>query len=159
MASRLCHFIQVNQGLHGFPLEIVILKLAPVRQPMICVKPVVQQQPRRVRHADILPALAPFLDLLANRRHARRSGDLRFQQGQLRFAFLRPPRHGYFTFTFTVLVVSLPRMSITLTMTLYSPFSAYVCVVSSSSFGSLRVRYVCHWLWNVSPLCSQSTAQ
>ena len=30
----------------------------------------------------------------------------------------------YFTFTFTVLVVSLPRMSITLTTTRYSPGSA-----------------------------------
>ena len=37
---------------------------------------------------------------------------------------LRFKGHRYFTFTFTVFVVSLPRMSITFTTTVYSPGSA-----------------------------------
>ena len=48
--------------------------------------------------------------------------------------------HRYVTFTFTVLVVSLPRMSMTLTTIVYSPASAYVCVVSNCEDLSLRVR-------------------
>lgn len=62
--------------------------------------------------------------------------------------FLRPSRGekyllhntNYPTSTFNVRVVSLPRMSMTLTCTVYVPAASYVCLVVSSSFLFLRVR-------------------
>lgn len=47
----------------------------------------------------------------------------------------------FHTFTSTTLVVSLPKMSITLTAILYRPFFSYSCLaLVSSSVRSLRVR-------------------
>src|SRR5260370_6723604 len=66
---------------------------------------------------------------------------------------------SHFTATWSALVVSFPRMSITFTTTLYSPGAGYEYFVSSSILGSWRVRYAYHWLWNVSFLYSQSTPQ
>ena len=45
-------------------------------------------------------------------------------EGQSWSGFVSSAGHRYATFTFTVFVVSLPRMSMTLTTTLYLPASA-----------------------------------
>src|SRR5579884_2853833 len=47
---------------------------------------------------------------------------------------------SHFTVISSVLVVSFPRMSITLTTTVYLPGAEYVYFDPSSSLGSLRVR-------------------
>ena len=73
----------------------------------------------------LVAAVAPGLDLLADAGHAGRGGDARLQQARAgRRSVLRLRGHRYVTLTFTVLVVSLPRMSITLTTIAYSPGSS-----------------------------------
>src|SRR5207244_17721 len=91
------HFAEINQRFSRLTLEIMILKFAPVRQPVIVVKPVIQQKLRRVSRA-LVSALAPRLYLLTNAQHARRGGNARFQQAELvnvRFCFAW---HGYLRF-------------------------------------------------------------
>ena len=73
----------------------------------------------------LVPVFAPGFDLFADAGHQWRSGHARLQQAELiGVALFALAGHRYVTLTFTVLVVSLPRMSMTFTTIVYSPASA-----------------------------------
>ena len=112
---------------------------------MIGIEPMVQQNAGGVRHA-LVSACLPRLHGLAQGRHARTCAELGgyVQQLGLRrrssFSLLRGIAGlSHFTVISSVLVVSFPKMSITLTTTVYFPGAAYLYFVSSSILGSLRV--------------------
>ena len=75
--------VEIDQRLDRFALEIVIGELAAVRQPMIGVEPVVQQDARGV--ADALVAVRRATSLTFSRMPGtqRRGGNARFQQAKL----------------------------------------------------------------------------
>jgi hypothetical protein len=75
-------FEEIDQRLDGLALEIVVGKLASARQPVIRMKPVVQQDARGVGYA-LAAAVAPRRDFLADAGHAGRGRDARFEEAEL----------------------------------------------------------------------------
>ncbi len=121
--------VDVDLRLDGVALGAVIGEGAPIQQAVVVREPPRQQPPGDIRRAGVV-RLAPRRHLLAQQWHARRRLEILFdlEEGQLAVrGFLR--HGGYFlcgacggaaaqaTVTVSVLVVSLPRMSITLTTT------------------------------------------
>src|SRR5208337_2003136 len=125
LAADLSDLEEVDQGFDGVLLEIVVLEPPSVGQAVVGAKPPVEQPARGISCSHVV-AHSPGVNLLADRRHAGSGARLHVEQrrgGRVRFllaAHRRFPRY-FFTFTFRVLVVSLPRMSITFTATRYSP--------------------------------------
>ena len=125
----------------------MVLERSASRQLVIGIEPVIQQDSSGVGNS-LVPASNPSLDCLAECRDAWRSAQLRgyVEKVCLRVAgsdtFLA--RQVYFTCKSRVLVVSLPRISMTFTTTLYEPDASYSYLVESSIFDSCRVRYDCH---------------
>src|SRR5262245_22227966 len=121
MTPHICYFVEIDQRLYGLTLEIVVRKLAAGRQSMVSVEPVVKQETRSVADSFV-PFFAPPFDFFSDARHERRSRDARFKEPKLIAVVLTAPSdHRYVTFSLTVFVVSLPRMSMTFTTTMYSP--------------------------------------
>lgn len=122
VAPYLGDLIKVDQRLDSFALEIVVSKPAAVWQPVIRVEPIIQQDAGGIADPLISP-FAPRFDLFADAGHQRRGGDARLQEGELIAVLLALAGHRYVTLAFTVLVVSLPRMSMTFRTIMYSPGS------------------------------------
>src|SRR5262249_814791 len=118
----LCDFIEVDQRLDGLALEVVVGKFPAVRQAVIGVEPIVKQDARGTADS-LVSAIGPGFDLFADAGDQRRGADARFEERKLIAVLFAPSGHTYVTPTFTVLVVSLPRMSMTLTTIAYSPGS------------------------------------
>ncbi len=85
---------QIDQRLDGFALEIMVGKLAPARQPVVGMKPVVQQDARGVGYA-LAAIVAPGGDLLADARHAGRGRDPRFEEPELLRVLFALAGHEY----------------------------------------------------------------
>src|SRR5262245_36939929 len=101
---------------------MVVPEFPTVRHPVICKEAIIQQDARRFANT-FESAVAPGFDSLPVPMNQWCGRDARFQKRQLIGVLPARAGHCYRTLTFTVFVVSLPRMSMTLTTTVYSPGS------------------------------------
>src|SRR5262249_48882611 len=116
---------------------MVVCERAASGQLVIGMEPVIQQDSGRVSNT-LVPASFPSLHRFTQCRNTNSGlepgGDV--QQLSLRRVgwFLLFARHGFYRFSFTVtsnvLVVSLPKISITFTMTAYLPGAEYLYAAS-----------------------------
>ena len=105
----------INQGLDGSLLGVVIGKFFAIGQLVVGMKPVIQQNARGFGRAFIM-AFAPIRYLSADGGDGRRGFAIIFQKAHLRrAAFRSSSEHAHLTLTGIALVVSLPKMSITFT--------------------------------------------
>src|SRR5581483_10977782 len=104
-------------------------------QLVIGVEPIIEQDSSGVGNS-LVPARNPSLDRLSQRRNAWRSAELGSYIQKFSLCIVGSDtlfaRHLYFTCKSRVLVVSLPRMSMTFTTTLYEPGVSYSCLLESS---------------------------
>ena len=135
-------FVQVDQRLDGLALEGVVLELLTVGQPVVGAEPVVQQR-LRCRGGARVPVAAQFrtASLIAGTHGAvlvaTSNNGIWLAAVLARRAIDILPQD---TFTVIVFVVSFPRISITFTITRYSPGSSYSWLTFSANDLSLRVR-------------------
>src|SRR5262249_14982806 len=115
-----------DERLDRVPLRVVPGKGPTVREPMVCLKPVPEEKPCGFR-AALVAAHPPCLHRFADCRDTRRGFEFRRDVEELALSVvpllalrLRHQR----TSTSMAFVVSLPRMSMTLTRTVYFPVSA-----------------------------------
>lgn len=151
MPEHFCDFKKTDYRLHCLTLRVIVRERGTGRQSMVGVEPVVQQKLAglgaslrlRVAAADPFPNCSSYCG------NTGRSADLLHDKLELPVFSGKPrlrilPRHQ--TFTVNIFVVSLPRMSMTLTRTRYSPWLSYVFEAEVASFGFSAVRYSCHSL-------------
>ena len=85
-------FVEIDQRLDGFALEIMVGELPAVRQPVVGIEPIVQQDACGVGD-PLVAAFAPRFDLFADAGHQWRRGHARFQQTELIRVFFSFARH------------------------------------------------------------------